>query len=213
MTHDPPHPFKPWRLADVVDADAPAFALRTYLEQAEIRRYLSRAAAGKRLRRAAELGCGYGRLLPVLSEFADKVTGFERQPEFAAVAAKLHPSREIVRIGSLARVPAPDGVFDFLLTFTVLQHLTDRAAARAAAELRRLRSPAGHVLICEETDDTHRAGDVEDDNGICTIGRAVDRYASLFSPLRLLETSPRVIEPTYPRPDVGTYMLFGETSP
>jgi len=203
-------PFKPWRLADVVDADAPAFALRTYLEQAEVRRYLARAAAGRRLRRAAEAGCGYGRLLPVLSEFADRVTGFERQPEFAAAAAKLHPSREIVRIGGLDRLPAPDGAFDFLLTFTVLQHLTDRVAARAASELRRLRAPGGHVLICEETDADHRAGDVEDDDGICTIGRSVERYSALLSPLCLLESSPRVIEPTYARPDVGTYMLFGE---
>ncbi len=202
--------FKPWHLADVVDADPPAFALRTYLEQAEVRRYLARAAAGRRLRRAAEAGCGYGRLLPVLSEFADEVTGFERQPEFAAAAAKLHPTREIVRIDALDRLPAPDATFDFLLTFTVLQHLTDRVAGRAATELRRLRAPGGHVLLCEETDEAHRAGDGEDDGGICTIGRSVERYAALLSPLRLLETSPRVIEPTYARPDVGTYMLFGE---
>jgi SAM-dependent methyltransferase len=210
MTHDSPRPFKPWRLADVVDVEAPAFALRTYLEQAELRRYLTRAAAGRRLGRAAELGCGYGRLLPVLSEFSDRVTGFERQPEFVALAAKLHPSREIVRIGSLTRLPVPDGVFDFLMTFTVLQHLTDRVAARAAAELGRLRAPGGHVLICEETDEGHRGGDVGDDDGICTIGRSVERYAALLSPLRLLETSPRVIEPTYARDDVGTYMLFGD---
>ena len=209
MTPEAPRPFKPWRLADVVDVEVPAFALRTYLEQAEVRRYLGRAAGGRTLARAAEVGCGYGRLLPVLSEFAERVTGFERQPEFAAEAAKLHPTREIVRVESLARLPSPDRAFDFVLTFTVLQHLTDRVAALAAAEVRRILAPGGHVLLCEETDERHRAGDVEDDDGICTIGRGVDRYAALFAPLRLLETSPRVIEPTYPRPDVGTFMLFG----
>jgi SAM-dependent methyltransferase len=210
MTDDLRRPFKPWRLEDVVDVDVPAFALRTYLEQAGIRRHLSRAAAGRKLARAAEVGCGYGRLLPVLSEFADRVTGFERQPEFAALAAKLHPSCEIVRVGGLGRLPAPDGSFGFLLTFTVLQHLTDRVASRAAAELQRLRAPGGHVLICEETDESHRAGDVGDDDGICTIGRSVERYAALLAPLRLLETSPRIVEPTYARADVGAYALFGE---
>lgn len=208
MTSDAARPFKAWRLTEVVDVDAPAFALRTYLEQAEIRRYLARVTAGGRLARAAEVGCGYGRLLPVLSEFADQVTGFERQPEFAAEAARLHPHREIVRIGSLAQIPASDGAFDFLMTFTVLQHLTDHMVARAAAELRRLCAPKGHVLICEETDDTHWEGDIDDDDGICTIGRSLDRYAALLAPLRLVETSPRVIEPTYARCDVGTYMLY-----
>ena len=208
MTSDAARSFKPWRLAEVVDADAPAFALRTYLEQADIRRYLSRVAAGGRLARTAEVGCGYGRLLPVLSEFAERVTGFERQPEFAAAAARLHPRCEIVRVGSLAQIPAPDGAFDFLMTFTVLQHLTDRVATLATAELRRLCAPSGHVLICEETDGTHWEGDIDDDHGICTIGRPVDRYAALLAPLRLVETAPRVIEPTYARRDVGTYMLF-----
>jgi len=209
MTADGPRPFKPWRLADVVDVEAPAFALRTYLEQAEIRRTLARLAAGRRLARAAEVGCGYGRLLPVLAEFADEVTGFERQPEFAAEAKRLLPSCKVVRVESLACLPSPDHAFDFVLTFTVFQHLTDRVAARAAAEILRLLAPAGKVLLCEETDESHRAGDVENDYGICTIGRAAERYTALLSPLRLLETSPRVIEPTYPRPDVGTYMLFG----
>jgi hypothetical protein len=63
-------------------------------------------------------------------------------------------------------------------------------------------------VICEETDPAHRAGDVFDPNGMCTIGRSVSSYAEVFSPLELVTTRPRVIEPTYPRADVGTYMLF-----
>ncbi len=208
MTSADTRTFKPWQLAEVVDGDAPAFALRTYLEHAQIRQCLARVTAGRRFAGAAEVGCGYGRLLPVLLEYANRVTGFERQPEFAAAAARLHLNCEIVRVDSLAAIPAPDHAFDFVLTFTVLQHLTDRMVARAAAELRRLCAPGGHVLLCEETDETHREGDIEDDHGICTIGRSVDRYAALFAPFRLSETTPRVIEPTYARPDVGTYMLF-----
>ena len=148
MTPEAPRPFKPWRLADVVDVEVPAFALRTYLEQAEVRRYLGRAAGERTLARAAEVGCGYGRLLPVLSEFAERVTGFERQPEFAAEAAKLHPTREIVRVESLARLPSPDRAFDFVLTFTVLQHLTD--PVKALMEMRRVLKPGGVIGVREE---------------------------------------------------------------
>jgi SAM-dependent methyltransferase len=204
-----PPSFKPWTLRDVVDVDFPAFAARTYLEQAGIRRLLAKAAAGGRLAAAAEIGCGYGRLLPVLGEIAERVAGFERQPEFAAEAARLHPRAEIFRVSNLGNLPARDGSFDVVLTFTVLQHLVDPVAARVAAEIRRILAPAGHVLICEETDDSHLWGDTADPDGMCTVGRSAEAYASLFAPLRLLESAPRVIEPTYPRPDVGTYLLFG----
>jgi len=202
-------PFKPWTLRDVVDVDFPAFALRTYLEQAGVRRFLSKAAAGRRLSAAAEVGCGYGRLLPVLGEFAGRVAGFERQREFAAEAARLHPATEVSRVSTLENLPARDGSFDVVLTFTVLQHLVDPVAGRVAAEIRRILAPGGHVLICEETDPGHVWGDTSDPEGMCTVGRSAETYARLFSPLRLLESAPRVIEPTYPRPDVGTYLLFG----
>jgi len=210
MTADTEHPFTPWTVRDVVDVDVPAFALRTYLEQAGVRRFLARAAGGRRLRAAAEVGCGYGRLLPVLAEFADRVAGFERQPEFAAEAARLHPAAEISRVTSLANLPAPDAAYDVVLTFTVLQHLVDPLAAKVAREIRRLRAPGGHVLICEETDPSHVHGDLSGEAEMCTVGRTSGTYARLFAPLRLLESAPRVIEPTYPREDVGTYLLFGE---
>ncbi len=204
-----PPPFRPWTLKDVVDVDFPAFALRTYLEQAGVRRFLSGVAAGRRLAAAAEVGCGYGRLLPVLGEFAERVAGFERQPEFAAEAARLHPGVEVFRVTTLENLPAPDGAYDFVLTFTVLQHLVDPVAARVAAEIRRILAPSGRLLVCEETDTGHLGGDTADPAGICTIGRSPGTYAGLFAPLRLLDSAPRVVEPTYPRPDVGTYLLFG----
>ncbi len=210
MPPDGGRPFTPWTLRDVVDVDYPAFALRTYLEQAGVRRFLARASGGQRLRAAAEVGCGYGRLLPVLAEFAERVAGFERQPEFSAEAARLLPAAEISRVTSLANLPARDAGFEVVLTFPVLQHLVDRVAAAVAAEIVRLRAPSGHVLICEETDPAHLSGDVEDESGICTIGRSAATYARLFAPLRLLESAPRVIEPTYPRRDVGMYLLFGD---
>ncbi len=210
MTDGPaPARYAPWTFRDVVDVDAPAFALRTYLEQAGVRRFLSAASAGRRLPAAAEVGCGYGRLLPVLAEFAERVAGFERQPEFAAEAARLHPAAEISRVSTLENLPAPDGSFDFVLTFTVLQHLVDPVAGRVAAEIRRILAPRGHALVCEETDPGHVWGDTSDPYGMCTIGRSPEAYARLFSPLRLLASAPRVIEPTYPRPAVGTYLLFG----
>jgi SAM-dependent methyltransferase len=200
--------WKPWTWEDVVDVPYPAFALRTYLEQADVRAYLHRISEGRRIRSACEVGCGYGRLTVVLAEFASRVAAFERQPEFAAEARRLHPGIDVHRVESLASLPAPSAAFDVVLTFTVLQHLTDAAVVQAIAEIKRLVRPSGFVLACEETDPGHLAGDVEDEEGKCTVGRSVSTYEALFSPYRLVATSPRRVEPTYPRPDVGTYMLF-----
>lgn len=62
--------------------------------------------------------------------------------------------------------------------------------------------------MCEESDPEHRAGSVTDPNGMCTIGRSVHTYQGLFPAYVLRATRPRIIEPTYPRPGVGTYMLY-----
>lgn len=198
---------KAWQMADVVDVRDSAFAVRTYLEQTEVRRYLERAAREIPLASAADIGAGYGRLSQVLAERA-AVTGFEREPHFVAEATPLLPHIRFVNVPALTSLPVADAAFDFVLTFTVLQHLTNAVVREVVGEIQRIaRSPA-FVLLCEETDTEHLWGDLEDPSGMCTIGRSVAEYERLLAPFRLVETSPRRIEPTYPRPDVGTYMLF-----
>ena len=81
-------------------------------------------------------------------------------------------------------------------------------AAAAIAAIKRAVRAGGYVLCCEETDVEHRHGETDNPRGKCTIGRSVRTYEELFRPFTLERTSPRRIEPTYPRPDVGTYMLF-----
>lgn len=204
----PERAWTPWSFAHVVDADVSALAARTYREHADLRAHLRRVTDGRPLAAACELGCGYGRMIPVLGEFALRVVGFERQPEFRAAAHRLYPALHFEPLVSVGSVPAPDGAFDLALTFTVLQHLTDRMVAAAAAELKRVVRPGGWLLLCEETNPATRLGAVEDDNGMCVIGRAVPTYEALLAPCRLVSVSPRRVEPTYPTADVGSYMLF-----
>jgi len=59
MTPDGPPPFKAWTLRDVVDVDFPAFALRTYLEQAGVRRFLAEASGGRFFRPESMPGSGF----------------------------------------------------------------------------------------------------------------------------------------------------------
>lgn len=199
---------RPWTVGDVVNADLPAFALRTYLEQSDLRSFLQRANAIRPLESACELGCGYGRMTVVLGEFARQVVGFERQPPFVETARRLHPSFRFSAVEGLHALPAPDRSFDLVLTFTVLQHLTDRTLTAALAEVRRVLRPGGFVLLCEETDPASRFGDPNDESGFCVIGRSARDYGERLAPFRLLASAPRRVEPTYPAKDVGTYLLF-----
>jgi SAM-dependent methyltransferase len=197
-----------WQPHNVVDVRDAVFAARTYLEHRDLRRLLNDTLGGEKLERACEFGVGFGRMVPVLSEFAASVVGFEREPEFVGQARLLFPKLVFQQVDSLERVTAEDNSFDLVLTFTVLQHLIDSVCRSVVAEIRRVLRPGGRLVICEETDPAHISGDILEPNGMCTIGRPVSIYAEWLKPLVLAETRPRIIEPTYPRPDVGTYMLF-----
>jgi len=203
-----------WQQQHVVDVRDSAFAARTYIEHRDLRRVILQALGHVPVRtRAAEFGSGFGRITPVLTEYALSVTGFEREAAFITESKSLFPDISFDHVESLSRVPAPDASFDLVLTFTVLQHLTDESLRLVVAEIIRVLRPSGVLILCEETDVSQRTGDVFDPNGICTIGRSVDTYAKLLQPLTLSATHPRRIEPTYPRSEVGTYMTFVRPSP
>ena len=197
-----------WEITDVVDVDGPAAVCRAYWEFRDLRAVLADVTRGRTLDRAYDVGCGYGRLLNLLGEFASSVTGFEREPGLIAHARRLVSGADVVQVEALSSLPAPDQSADLVLCFTVLQHLTDSELTAAAREIARVLKPSASLVLVEETDDTLEAGHVDRADLGYTKGRSVATYAAAFAPRRLVHTQPRRIEPTYPRPNVGTYMVF-----
>ena len=200
---------KTWTPTDVVDVSGPPALLRNYLEQGLVRDCVQRAEMTTPITRAYDVGCGFGRLTPVLSEFAAVVVGFEREATLVATARQLLPALEFIEVASLETLPAPDASAELVMTFTVLQHMPDPQAEAVIREMARVLAPGGHVLAVEETDPTLEAGDVTRAEAGYTRGRPWSWYEARFAPLQLIRMGPRVIEPGYPRADVGTYMLFG----
>jgi SAM-dependent methyltransferase len=168
----------------------------------------ARASTGARVASACDVGCGFGRLTPVLTEFADRVVGFERELGLLHIAQSLQPSIEFRPIERLRSLPADRVSFNLGLVFTVLQHVPEPEVRAVIDELRRIVRPDGYLLLCEETDPTLEAGDRENAHLGYTCGRPVTTYETWLAPWTLVATKRRVIEPDYPRPDVGTYMLF-----
>jgi len=199
---------KTWTPSDVVDVSGPSALIRNYLEQRDVRAYLQRAAAHGPIRRAYDIGAGFGRLTPVLTEVAADVVGFEREAALADVARALVPAARFEQVATLESLPVGDASADVVLTFTVLQHMPDSRADAVVAEIRRVLKPGGHWIVVEETDETLEAGDASASDLGYTRGRPVGWYAERFAPAVLLDTARREIEPGYPRPDVGTYMFF-----
>src|SRR5438105_61906 len=98
-----------WKHCEVVDASGPTYNLRNYLEQSGVRRFMKQANEAHAIRRACDVGCGYGRLTMVLGEFAEFVTGFEREPSFINEAQELLPQLSFVKVESLHNLPAAAG--------------------------------------------------------------------------------------------------------
>jgi len=197
-----------WTPHEVVDVDGPRAMLRAYLEQRDVRELTAGASRATSITAACDVGCGFGRLTPVLTEFAERVVGFEREPDLLRIARSLQPSIDFRQIETLSQLPADDASFTFALVFTVLQHVPEPQVRTVIDELRRIVAPDGHLLLCEETDETLEAGDREQAHLGYTCGRPVSTYEAWLAPWRLVATPRRAIEPDYPRPDVGTYMLF-----
>jgi SAM-dependent methyltransferase len=200
---------KTWTPTDVVDVSGPPALLRNYLEQRDVRDYVQRAGTTTPITRAYDVGCGFGRLTPVLSEVASTTIGFEREASLLETARRLLPSLEFVQVESLEALPVEKASAQFVMTFTVLQHMPDTHAEAVIAEIMRVLAPGGHALLVEETDPALEAGDPALADVGYTRGRPWSWYGGRFAPLRLIRMGPRVIEPGYPRADVGTYMLFG----
>jgi SAM-dependent methyltransferase len=197
-----------WTPHEVVDVDGPRAMLRAYLEQRDVREVCASIAVAGQVPAACDVGCGFGRLTPVLTEFADRVVGFERETALLSIARSLQPTIDFRAIDNLHRLPADSASFDLGLVFTVLQHVPEPEVRAVIDELRRIVRATGYLLLCEETDAALEAGDRSAAHLGYTCGRSVTTYEAWLTPWKLVATKRRTIEPDYPRADVGTYMLF-----
>ena len=198
---------KIWHQEHVVDAIGSRFALRTYLEQSDVRQWLRQINCQMTISRACDVGSGYGRLTPVLAEFAPDVVAFEREAHFVDEIQTLLPQIEVKQVENLSQLPANAASFQFILSFTVLQHLTDQEVTQVANELKRIIAAPGYILLCEATDVALRYDEDDSPEGGITIGRSIELYQRLFAPLTLVATAPRRVERTY-HLSPGSYLLF-----
>jgi SAM-dependent methyltransferase len=198
-----------WTFDTVFDASTiPELIYRTYLETRDIRTYLSFISQNHTISKTADIGCGFGRLLPVLSEFSDQVVGFERESNLILMANRLYPQFTLRQIIDLSVIPNESNDFDLIVLFTVLQHLTDHKVKELSKEISRVSKPHGFLFICEQTDSSDVMGNLQDEAQILQHGRTIQEYEHIFKDFTLIKSSKRINEPSYRRAEIGSYMLF-----
>ena len=149
---------KAWTPTDVVDVSGPPALLRNYLEQRDVRGYLQRAVSKTPIAVAYDVGCGFGRLTPVLSEQAATVVGFEREAALLATARVLLPALDFRQVPSLESLPVADHTAQFVLTFTVLQHMPDPRTEAVIREITRVLAPGRPRPGCRRNRSVARGG-------------------------------------------------------
>lgn len=124
--HTTTEPDVPLGTAEIGDS------LRTLRDMAAYNRWIYEQVAPYLGGSVLEVGCGTGNLTRCIAAHATRVVGLEPVPEFAAEAKRVFADQPHVEIRQkyLHEVP-PDEAFDAVVSFNVIEHIRDDAAALA----------------------------------------------------------------------------------
>jgi MPBQ/MSBQ methyltransferase len=138
-----------------------------------------------------ELGCGNGKTFGALRERGCTVTGIDISASAAALCRHQGPGtgagEVAVAVADACCLPFADEVFDAVVAFHVIGHLTDHDRARAMEEIARVLRPGGNLYFSAFSREDFRAGRGTEcepgtfarKNGIATHYFAEDEVCSL----------------------------------
>jgi ubiquinone/menaquinone biosynthesis C-methylase UbiE len=102
--------------------------------------------------RVLDVGCGSGRLIPVISEQIGPVGSLvelDFAPGMLEIGrCKLHGGNVVFLLGNAQALPLPDNDFDKVIALALLPHLDDKAVA--LREFHRVLKPGGLLIIAHQ---------------------------------------------------------------
>jgi ubiquinone/menaquinone biosynthesis C-methylase UbiE len=164
-----------------VAASSPALLLARHNYETT---YIRELLRGKQIGRSLEIGSGYGRLTPTIAEFSTQHTAIDINPDALAKALQAYPEHDFL-VASATSLPFSDSQFDLVTTWTVLQHIPPDRIEAACAELRRVLSAGGMLLLCEET----RLANQSPGRRAHTWHRHPDAYRAMLAPMEMAFSS------------------------
>jgi SAM-dependent methyltransferase len=137
---DPPAPLRRWQ-ALAGGAEPPGPAARLYLRvRQEVAWHVIPRPRGRR--RILDVGSGNGALLDVMRQLGWDTFAVEPSP---AAAARARAKGHEVAVGAAEAIPYPDGSFDVVVLWHVLEHT--HSPARALAEVHRVLADGGALHL------------------------------------------------------------------
>lgn len=137
-------------LRAVIDERDPDNVKNEWVDRVQ-RRQISRLLSRRRYGVAADLGCGVGRLTPLLAARARRVVGVDASVDLLAAARRrLGAGGPGFAVGDFRALPLPTAGVDLAFTCDALLHLVDDDGfAATAAEVARVLCPGGEALLVE----------------------------------------------------------------
>ena len=97
--------------------------------------------------RVLDIGCGNGRLYPILKKRQVEYTGVDNSEGLLDEARQLHPEANFV-LGDATALPFPDNSFDIAYSFAAIHHIPSRALRhKFIAEVSRILHPGNTFVI------------------------------------------------------------------
>lgn len=164
--------------------DVPEILARNNYEYVQLDRLLE-AHVPSDAARCVDIGCAYGRFVPLLREYSDVVVGVEPRDEARQRAVDLYPESDFTDAVA-GKLPFADGSVDIAVVWKVLQHLDAARARNGLVEIERILTPSSVLVLCEET-----APSAGDDRG--TFSRPASFYEDALDGLELVAVEPRAL--------------------
>lgn len=103
-----------------------------------------------------DVGCGTGRLAPLLSSAGLEYRGIDLSPGMVEVAGRDHPAHRF-EVADVRALSIPDGACGGVVCWYSLMYLAPAARAVAYQELARVLAPGGHLVVAyKQGDGRHR---------------------------------------------------------
>lgn len=126
-------------------AGLPHFSSRLYNEL----KLLNEALGVYRAKRSLEIGCGYGRLTPWISDHSDVHYAIEPEAVLLSFAKELYPNINFNK-AKAQKLPFPDNYFDLCVSWTVLQHIPSKSELiKAINEIKRVCAKNSIIILAE----------------------------------------------------------------
>lgn len=106
-------------------------------------------------RQVADVGCGPGRITPVLHQLGLDAFGIDLSPMMVELARRTHPQLRF-EVGSMLALDLADASLGGLLAYYSIIHIPCERRSEVFAEFYRVLAPGGHLMLAYQVGDDTR---------------------------------------------------------